>query len=133
MHDYHQSGKEIWDRHVVNKEKILESKEPYNSRHCLMSEGYSYKGQPVLMSEYGGVAIRTGSGWGYGEQEDTENGVLERYRDLTETIKKVPYYAGFCYTQLTDVQQEVNGLLDENRHFKYSQEIYDAIRDINNN
>lgn len=132
VHDYHQSGKEIWDRHVVNKEKILESKEPYNSRHCLMSEGYSYKGQPVIMSEYGGVAIRTGSGWGYGEQEDTENGVLERYRDLTETIKKVPYYAGFCYTQLTDVQQEVNGLLDENRHFKYSQEIYDAIRDINN-
>ena len=44
---------------------------------------------------------------------------LARLRGLYESIAKIPAFAGFCYTQLTDVEQEVNGLLTYDRKPKY--------------
>lgn len=35
-----------------------------------------------------------------------------------QIIKEADYFQGYCYTQLTDVEQEKNGLLDENREYK---------------
>ena len=43
-------------------------------------------------------------------------------------MKKVPYICGFCYTQVSDVQQEINGLMDIERNFKVEPEI---IKEIN--
>ena len=53
---------------------------------------------------------------------------IRRFDDVTTAIKELPYVCGYCYTQVTDVQQEVNGLMDEERNFKVEPEI---IREIN--
>jgi hypothetical protein len=41
--------------------------------------------------------------------------LLEKYRDLMEGISQLKFLAGFCYTQLTDIEQEINGLLTYDR------------------
>ena len=50
---------------------------------------------------------------------------------ITNVIKNIPYIVGYCYTQLTDVQQEINGLVDENRNEKFSGKITEKIKKIN--
>lgn len=81
------------------------------------------------MSEYGGIAIDSEEGWGYGKQVKDEKELIERFTKLTNAIKNIPYISGYCYTQLTDVQQEINGLMDAERNYKIESNI---IRDINN-
>ena len=53
---------------------------------------------------------------------------IRRFDDVTTAIKELPYVCGYCYTQVTDVQQEVNGLMDEERNFKVEPGV---IREIN--
>jgi len=43
---------------------------------------------------------------------------LGKYRDLMRGIAGLNFLAGFCYTQLTDVEQEINGLLTYDRNLK---------------
>jgi beta-galactosidase/beta-glucuronidase len=114
LHDYEELGERFYDRYQ-NKEAILNNEISYNHYKYAFSKGYEYKGQPVLISEYGGIAFTTEQGWGYGKQVKSEEEFLERYRNITKAIKHTDYICGFCYTQITDVQQEVNGLLTEDR------------------
>jgi beta-galactosidase/beta-glucuronidase len=73
--------------------------------------GSSYAGQPILLTECGGIAFAVdGGGWGYTTAEEPEE-FLSSYRQLVEAIVGTPAMQGFCYTQLTDVEQEINGLL----------------------
>ena len=65
---------------------------------------------------------------GYGEAPKTTEEFIERYKGLTEALINNPYMIGFCYTQLYDVEQEVNGLMTYDRKFKFDPEI---IRRIN--
>ena len=48
----------------------------------------------------------------------TPEELLEKYRDLMEGLASLPFISGFCYTQLTDVEQEMNGLLTYQRNPK---------------
>lgn len=83
-----------------------------------MAEGFTYSGQPVVLSEYGGIALETDTcdnAWGYGEAAANTSSLTARYRDLTESIVRNKFIAGYCYTQLYDVEQEVNGLLTSHR------------------
>lgn len=71
----------------------------------------AYRGQPYFVSEYGGIRLktdRTKGGWGYGETD--LQGYLARYKGLTDALLDNPNMFGFCYTQLTDVEQEQNGI-----------------------
>ena len=61
-------------------------------------------------------------------QEKTEADFLRRFEAITQAFKHMPDFRGYCYTQLTDVFQEVNGLLDMHRNPKVS---IDKIREIN--
>ena len=81
------------------------------------------------MSEYGGIAIDSEKGWGYGKQVKDERELIDRFTKLTKAVKDIPYITGYCYTQLTDVQQEINGLMDEKRNYKIEPSV---IKDINN-
>ena len=56
--------------------------------------------------------------------------MVERYKALTVGIKSLPYVCGYCYTQLSDVQQEKNGFLTEERRFKVNPEKIRAINDL---
>lgn len=49
------------------------------------------------------------------EWKRTAEAALERYRGLTSAIFRIPAFAGYCYTQLTDVEQEVNGFMTYDR------------------
>ena len=65
----------------------------------------------MIISEFGGVAMVRDDGWGYGDKASDLEEYRVRVTGLVSALKRIDYLAGFCYTQLTDVQQETNGLL----------------------
>ena len=105
-----------------------------NNDHPALAPGYSYNGTPVVLSEFGGIAyIPPGhevpaESWGYSGVEKTAADALERLRGLYEGISKISGFAGVCYTQLTDVEQEINGLMTYDRKPKFEVR---RIREIN--
>jgi len=117
LHDYVEKGSEFAERYG-EKDKVLGNEIAFNGFKYAFAQGYGYRGQPVIISEFGGIAFRNDKGWGYGNQVETEEQFLERYRSIIEAIVNTDYVCGFCYTQTTDVQQEVNGLLTEDREPK---------------
>ncbi|MEK3889354.1 glycoside hydrolase family 2 protein [Bacillus sp. FSL K6-3431] len=127
LHDYVEYGDEFLQRYK-DKETIVTNKVAFNKHKHAMAQGYKYNGQPIIISEYGGIAFNTEKGWGYGNQVKNEEEFLKRYESITQAIKETDYICGFCYTQTTDVQQEVNGLLTEDRKPKVD---VDKIRRIN--
>jgi len=78
-----------------------------------------YNGEAMFVSEYGGIAWDAADGWGYGEAPKTEAEYKARYKALTDTLLDHPKMFGFCYTQLTDVEQEKNGVLTYDRRPKF--------------
>lgn len=127
LHNYEELG-EVFAERYADKEKIINNEIPHNHHKFAMASGYKYQGQPIIISEYGGIAFQEDEGWGYGNQVATEEEFLQRYQSITQAIKDCAYISGYCYTQITDVQQEINGLLTENREPKISLE---KIRKIN--
>lgn len=127
LHDYEEIGAMLEERYR-DKDALLGNQIAHNTHRYPFAQGYGYRGQPVIISEYGGIAFTSEEGWGYGNQVRSEDEFLKRYEGITQAIKNLPYVCGFCYTQITDVQQEVNGLLTEDRKPKVSVE---AIRSIN--
>ncbi len=89
----------------------------YPQGWALFADGHKYKGQPVLLTEFGGIAFvseQKGEAWGYGNGAKNAEELLERLEQLINGIAQTEFQ-GYCYTQLTDVQQEVNGLLYADR------------------
>jgi len=83
-----------------------------------------------MITEYGGISYRPAKGerWaGYGTVT-SEAEYEAKYEELTQALRDAPGIAGFCYTQLTDTEQETNGLLREDRTPKLDVE---RIREIN--
>lgn len=95
----------------------------------LRSKDQTYTGElPVFVSEYGGIRwSEDPSGWGYGDAPSTGEEFLARYAGLTNILLDNPEHMGFCYTQLTDVEQEQNGLYTYQRVPKFPPEILFAI------
>jgi hypothetical protein len=92
----------------------------------------TYQNQPYFVSEYGGIWWNPGQkdeqSWGYGSRPDTEEAFFDRYEGLTNALLDNPQICAFCYTQLYDVEQEVNGLYTYQRAPKFDPE---RIRKIN--
>lgn len=88
-------------------------------------------GIPVFISEYGGIKWDVegslADSWGYGDGPKTEEEYITRYRGLTDALLDNPHMFGFCYTQLYDVEQEVNGLYTYDRKPKMDMEIFRKI------
>jgi len=93
----------------------------------IYAEGYQYLGEPILLTEFGGIAYSKSTGWGYTEVKSDEE-LLSQYERLIKAIKESSCIRGYCYTQLTDVFQEQNGLLTFDRIPKVD---VDKIRKIN--
>lgn len=127
LHDYEEIGAMLEERYR-DKDALLGNEFAHNKHRYPFAQGYGYRGQPVIISEYGGIAFTSEEGWGYGNQVRNEEEFLKRYEGITQAIKNLPYVSGFCYTQITDVQQEVNGLLTIDRKPKVNM---DTIRSIN--
>jgi beta-galactosidase/beta-glucuronidase len=76
-----------------------------------------HRGEPILLTEYGGISLDPdgSDGWdGYGSVPDAD-ALVARYGELTTALLDSSGLAGFCYTQLTDTEQERNGLLRADR------------------
>src|SRR5437879_5434193 len=84
------------------------------SGHPPYDPGYGYRGEPILVTEFGGLRVADSGGWGWLEVRDA-NEFVDSYRRLIEGLLDPGPIQGFCYTQLTDVQQEQNGLLTAER------------------
>lgn len=76
--------------------------------------GYEYRGEPVVLSEFGGVALASSGAFGYMQAADGEQ-LLKMYADMVAALMQPGPVQGFCYTQLTDIEVEQNGLLTFDR------------------
>lgn len=82
----------------------------------------AYDGKkPYFVSEYGGIwwNEQDPNGWGYGERVQDEEAFYQRLEGLTDALLDNPEITAFCYTQLTDVEQEQNGIYHYDRSRKF--------------
>ena len=112
LHDY--SGPDDFSRRYRSLGLILDGKA---SGHQPYDPGFAYRGEPVLVTEFGGLKMSGSGGWGYAQVGDAAQ-LLQVYRGLIEGLMEPGPVEGFCYTQLTDVEQEQNGLLTYDRRPK---------------
>ncbi|MDQ3616303.1 MAG: glycoside hydrolase family 2 [Actinomycetota bacterium] len=123
-HDYAARGHRLRHRYgTKDKTERLVRHGRVNNRKVLLP-GALERGQPVMLTEFGGVrfdssAGRAGrkDGWGYSEVRSSE-ALVARLKELVGAVLDSPALSGFCYTQLTDTEQEQNGLLTESREPK---------------
>ena len=109
IHDYG-SAEDLSSRYATPESSV--SAQPAN--RSIYVPGHGYRGEPILISEFGGIAFNGEEGWGYSTVADAEE-FLERYKALVTALLRNETVQGFCYTQLTNVEQEVNGLLTYDR------------------
>lgn len=125
IHDYE------WQREVLEEryEDPAKALGLIPGGHPILAYGYSYRGEPILVTEFGGIAYKKSDweGWGYSGASDDED-FERRLRDVIDPLLRADLVQGYCYTQLTDVEQEINGLLTYDRVPKIPLEI---IRKIN--
>jgi beta-galactosidase/beta-glucuronidase len=101
----------------------------------LFARGSRYRGQPVVLSEVGGfLAIpphvpeeERDMLYQFYASVQTPEEFLEKYEGLMSGIASLNFLSGFCYTQLTDIEQEINGLLTYDRKPKLAPESIAAI------
>lgn len=127
IHDYVQTGEGLrrnYDRFKSDRKAAC-----FTPGLPVMLPEYEYQGQPILITEYGGIKVESPDtdGWGYGRSARDVTEMLGRIRELTDTILGEPEIAGYCYTQLTDVYQETNGLMSFDRVSKAPVEEYARI------
>lgn len=119
IHDYEGSGEILTDRYST-LEKILSARP---ARRDLYALSFAYSGEPILVTEFGGIAYQKDAQQGWGYTTASEDGdFVARYRAVTDALLASPHVQGFCYTQLTDVEQEINGLLTYDRTPKVDME-----------
>lgn len=85
-----------------------------------LANGYHYHDEPIIVSEFSGIAFEKDAhhGWGYGQSVKDETAFLNKLEHQIDALLAIPQITGYCVTQLTDVQQEVNGLYTEDRILK---------------
>ncbi|MBQ7545758.1 MAG: beta-galactosidase [Clostridia bacterium] len=123
-HDYEQSV----DVFTARYQKLTDENELFDLHHD-HGDAQIWCGEPVFISEYGGIrwAGEDAAGWGYGEAPKTEEEYKQRYKGLTDVLLDNPRMCGFCYTQLYDVEQELNGLYTYDREPKFNMDFFHAV------
>jgi hypothetical protein len=132
VHDYSHDGAQFYERFKSVEQDRIPA--PFQGK-MFLAPGHKYNGSPIFLSEFGGVSYAPPeespvpeNSWGYEGIEATETGALDRIRSLYQALAKLPKLVGFCYTQLTDVEQEINGLMTYDRKPKFDVR---EIREIN--
>ncbi len=116
VHDYSREPEKLIENHTFKADV-----EPYRN---MRDKDFlaTYDGQPYVLDEFGGLPWipkeERASSWGYGAQIET----LEEFYTILEkqidAIKACKHITGFCYTQITDVEQEKNGIYYYDRRQK---------------
>ena len=125
VHDYTRE----YDRLVANH-TFQAGVEPY--RNMRDKEWLAkYDGQPYMLDEFGGLGWipkeERSSSWGYGAQIESEDEFFQILEKEVDAIKACKHITGFCYTQITDVEQEKNGVYYYDRRPKFDAAKWKAI------
>lgn len=121
-HDYSQDAAEL----RVNCERVLETDTGYWANPPFAAP--PLEGRPFWVSEFGGTWWQPtaadepddrGTSWGYGERPATVEQFYERFAGLCGVLLNERRIFGYCYTQLTDVFQEQNGIYTFDRRAKF--------------
>lgn len=127
---------DIWSVHNYARGEALQKalvfepgKEPYRNIN-INDRGKQnfarYEGQPYMVDEFGGLPWikkeERSTSWGYGGNIDSEEEFFEILRGEIEALKASKHVVGFCYTQITDVEQEKNGVYYYDRTPKFDAE-----------
>lgn len=121
VHNYSVSKDELMNDFDNLEERLFKSKRNiFTGAKTVMCDNYEYSLKPALLTEFAGIAFSKDRnlGWGYGDLVNGEEEFLARFKEEIDAIHDGHFFAGYCITQLSDVQQEVNGLVDEDRNFK---------------
>ncbi len=125
---------DLWTEHIYEQnpqklKELLSSSEEKRVWRRLPEASSEYEGQPYLVDEYGGIKWIPSQGkkyaedsWGYGEDPMSLEEFYTRLEALTGVILDLEHICGFCYTQLTDVEQEQNGIYNYDRTEKFDME-----------
>ncbi len=123
IHNYEQGNDDEKEKREAFSH-MFDSREEMINHPCghfdIYARGFSDKGVPIVVTEFGGIGFdvkKSDGGWGYTNVNSAEHFIKE-YDRVVSTVIDSPVVAGFCYTQLTDVEQGVNGLLTYDRQFK---------------
>jgi hypothetical protein len=106
---------------------------PFTNRNNEGEFSLAYSGQPYFVSEFGGIwwnpDVRPGEfSWGYGNRPLSIEEFYQRFEGLCKTLLDNECMFGYCYTQLTDVFQEQNGIYRFDRRPKFDLERLKAIQ-----
>ena len=127
IHDYAVTGPELAANYVDKAalEEILDGLGPLGRKMRLLD--HDRRDQPVMVTEFGGISLATAGedggeqdtveGWGYATTRSAQE-FQDTISELFRALQSSPVLAGFCYTQLADTRQEVNGLADAQRRPK---------------
>ena len=133
IHDYAPSGS-IMEKRFADKDQLMKHAADWRAAYCSTTTPTGK--EAMLVTEYGGIAfmnlgLQGNMGgvetWGYGDKETDEDAFFARFQAVTDAIREIPYCQGYCYTQLTDVMQEINGLLTPDRQPKVNVKRFRAL------
>jgi beta-galactosidase/beta-glucuronidase len=127
-HDYEQDPAKFAAHHAG-----LETGKPFYNDYQGRPISFPYRGQPFFVSEFGGTwwnpeAAAGQDSWGYGTHPQTLEEFYDRFTALTGILLENPHMFGYCYTQLTDVFQEQNGIFLFDRRAKFDLDRLRAIQ-----
>jgi hypothetical protein len=124
IHDYDANLEHLRQRYgpEADTQQLFDRRRP--GGRILTLDGYPHRGQPIMLTEFGGIALRSREDqalepkkWGYSFASDAVD-FGRRYEELMEAITQIALFSGFCYTQFADTFQEANGLLYGDRRPK---------------
>ena len=129
---------DIWSVHDYSREyeKLVENHTFRDGApHYRNMGGKDYladwEGQPYMIDEFGGLGWipkeERANSWGYGAQIETEDEFFRILEKEVDAIKACKGVVGFCYTQITDVEQEKNGVYYYDRRPKFDAAKWKAI------
>lgn len=128
IHNY-EHGEEAGSKKAQKFAEMFAGRKALTEHPCgawdVYAKGFHDMGAPIVLSEFGGIGFDIShdekKAWGYTSVTD-EKEFVEEYRRILDVVLDSPALAGLCYTQLTDVEQEVNGIMTYDRKWKCAPE-----------
>ncbi|MFT3767008.1 MAG: glycoside hydrolase family 2 TIM barrel-domain containing protein [Minicystis sp.] len=119
IHDYDADPDRIARRYHADevRPRLFQRERP--GGRILVLDGKPHETEhPIVLSEFGGIALREPGTWGYSCSDDPD-AFEHAYERLLAVVRSTPLLSGFCYTQFADTYQEANGLLYADRRPKF--------------